>query len=65
LLSLTSLRFGNLDLAKTKRLLRGVVKGIGDYGNAFGIPTVGGEVYFDESYNTIRSSMRSRRVLLK
>lgn len=49
---LNSLRFGDLKLAKTKRLLRGVVKGIGDYGNAFGIPTVGGEVYFDESYNT-------------
>lgn len=49
---LNSLRFGSLELAKTKRLLRGVVKGIGDYGNAFGIPTVGGEVYFDESYNT-------------
>lgn len=49
---LNSLRFGSLELAKTKRLLRGVVKGIGDYGNAFGIPTVGGEVYFDECYNT-------------
>ncbi len=49
---LNSLRFGNPELAKTKRLLRGVVKGIGDYGNAFGIPTVGGEIYFDESYNT-------------
>ncbi|GAB3639955.1 phosphoribosylformylglycinamidine synthase subunit PurL [Spirosoma arcticum] len=49
---LNSLRFGSLDLPKTKRLLRGVVKGIGDYGNAFGIPTVGGELYFDESYNT-------------
>ncbi len=49
---LNSLRFGNPDLAKTRRLLRGVVKGIGDYGNAFGIPTVGGEVYFDECYNT-------------
>ena len=49
---LNSLRFGDLNLAKTKRLLRGVVKGIGDYGNAFGIPTVGGELYFDECYNT-------------
>ncbi|QJW90212.1 phosphoribosylformylglycinamidine synthase subunit PurL [Spirosoma taeanense] len=49
---LNSLRFGDLKLAKTKRLLRGVVKGIGDYGNAFGIPTVGGELFFDESYNT-------------
>ncbi|WP_018621436.1 phosphoribosylformylglycinamidine synthase subunit PurL [Spirosoma luteum] len=49
---LNSLRFGALDLKKTKRLLRGVVKGIGDYGNAFGIPTVGGELHFDECYNT-------------
>jgi phosphoribosylformylglycinamidine synthase len=49
---LNSLRFGDLNLAKTKRLLRGVVKGIGDYGNAFGIPTVGGELYFDDCYNT-------------
>lgn len=48
---LNSLRFGNLGLPKTRRLLRGVVKGIGDYGNAFGIPTVGGEVYFDDCYN--------------
>lgn len=47
---LNSLRFGNPALAKTKWLLRGVVKGIGDYGNAFGIPTVGGELFFDESY---------------
>jgi phosphoribosylformylglycinamidine synthase len=49
---LNSLRFGNPALAKTKWHVRGVVKGIGDYGNAFGIPTVGGEVYFDECYNT-------------
>lgn len=49
---LNSLRFGDLSLTKTRRLLRGVVKGIGDYGNAFGIPTVGGELYFDECYNT-------------
>ena len=49
---LNSLRFGDLSLPKTKRLLRGVVKGIGDYGNAFGIPTVGGELFFDECYNT-------------
>ena len=48
---LNSLRFGNLSSDKTKRLLRGVVKGIGDYGNAFGIPTVGGELYFDDSFN--------------
>lgn len=49
---LNTLRFGDLSLEKTKFLLRGVVKGIGDYGNAFGVPTVGGEVYFDECYNT-------------
>lgn len=48
---LNSLRFGNLSSDKTKRLLRGVVKGIGDYGNAFGIPTVGGELFFDDCYN--------------
>lgn len=47
---LNSLRFGKLDNPHTRRLLSGVVKGIGDYGNAFGIPIVGGEVYFDESY---------------
>lgn len=49
---LNSLRFGNPELAKTKWLVKGVVKGIGDYGNAFGIPIVGGEVFFDECYNT-------------
>jgi phosphoribosylformylglycinamidine synthase II len=48
---LNSLRFGDIKLDKTKWLLKGVVKGIGDYGNAFGIPTVGGEVFFDECYN--------------
>ena len=47
---LNSLRFGNLDSDRTKWLMKGVVKGIGDYGNAFGIPTVGGEVYFDDCY---------------
>mgnify|MGYP000402575982 CR=1 FL=1 len=46
------IRFGNIELAKTKWLVKGVVKGIGDYGNAFGIPTVGGEVYFDDCYET-------------
>ena len=48
---LNSLRFGNPKLEKTKWLVKGVVKGIGDYGNAFGVPTVGGEVYFDDCYN--------------
>tara|TARA_B100001250_G_scaffold125173_1_gene106419 strand:+ start:5200 stop:7437 length:2238 start_codon:yes stop_codon:yes gene_type:complete len=49
---LNSLRFGNIKLDKTKWLLEGVTKGIGDYGNAFGIPIVGGEVFFDDCYNT-------------
>jgi len=49
---LNSLRFGDLKLDRTKWLLKGVVKGIGNYGNAFGVPVVGGEVYFDECYNT-------------
>ncbi|MFH1322144.1 MAG: phosphoribosylformylglycinamidine synthase subunit PurL [Bacteroidota bacterium] len=49
---LNSLRFGNINIDRTKWHLKGVVKGIGDYGNAFGIPVVGGEVFFDECYNT-------------
>ncbi len=48
--SLNSLRFGNLNDSRTKYLFSGVVKGIGDYGNSFGVPTVAGEVYFDDSY---------------
>lgn len=48
---LNSLRFGNVNLDRTKWLLKGVVKGIGDYGNAFGVPVVGGEVYFDDCYD--------------
>lgn len=48
---LNSLRFGELDLEKTKWLVKGIVKGIGDYGNAFGVPVVAGEVFFDKSYN--------------
>ncbi len=48
---LNSLRFGDIHSAKTQWIMKGVVKGIGDYGNAFGIPTVGGEVFFDESFN--------------
>ncbi len=48
---LNSLRFGNIDSEKTKWLMKGITKGIGDYGNAFGIPTVGGEVFFDDCYN--------------
>ncbi len=49
---LNSLRFGNIERDRTKWLVKGVVKGIGDYGNAFGIPIVGGEVAFEDSYNT-------------
>ncbi len=49
---LNSLRFGNINHEKTKWLVGGVSKGIGDYGNAFGIPIVGGEVFFDDCYNT-------------
>ena len=48
---LDSLRFGHPDHPKTRYLLHGVVAGIAGYGNCMGIPTVGGEVYFDESYN--------------
>jgi phosphoribosylformylglycinamidine synthase II len=50
--SLNSLRFGNLKDKKTQRLLAGVVHGIGHYGNCFGVPTVGGEVYFEDCYHT-------------
>ena len=50
--SLNSLRFGNLSDAKTRHLLKGVVHGIGHYGNCFGVPTVGGEIYFEDCYTT-------------
>ncbi|MBK7110176.1 MAG: phosphoribosylformylglycinamidine synthase subunit PurL [Bacteroidetes bacterium] len=50
--ALNSLRFGNINNKKTQHLLKGVVKGIGDYGNCFGIPTVAGEVYFEDCYLT-------------
>jgi len=50
--SLNSLRFGNLKEARTQHLLAGVVHGIGHYGNCFGVPTVGGEIYFEECYHT-------------
>jgi phosphoribosylformylglycinamidine synthase II len=50
--SLNSLRFGNLKEKKTQHLLKGVVHGIGHYGNCFGVPTVGGEVYFEDCYHT-------------
>lgn len=47
---LNSLRFGELDDARTRYLFEGVVKGIGDYGNSFGVPTIGGEIYFENAY---------------
>ena len=50
--ALNSLRFGNLEEDKTQHLLSGVVHGIGHYGNCFGVPTVGGEIYFDKCYHT-------------
>ena len=50
--ALNSLRFGNLNEEKTRHLLSGVVHGIGHYGNCFGVPTVGGEIYFEDSYHT-------------
>lgn len=49
---LDSLRFGPLDNPRNRSLFRGVVKGIGDYGNCVGIPTVGGEVFFADCYST-------------
>lgn len=48
---MNSLRFGPLHIKKNQSLLRGVVSGIGFYGNCIGIPTVGGEVVFEECYN--------------
>lgn len=50
--TLNSLRFGNIQEDKNKHLLKGVVKGISHYGNCFGVPTVGGEVYFEDCYGT-------------
>ncbi len=49
--SLNSLRFGRIDHPRTPYLVSGVVAGIGGYGNCIGVPTVGGEVYFDECYD--------------
>jgi phosphoribosylformylglycinamidine synthase II len=48
---LNSLRFGDLKDGRSRRLCQGVVAGIAHYGNCFGVPTVGGEVYFDAAYN--------------
>lgn len=50
--ALNSLRFGLLQENKNQHLLKGVVKGIGHYGNCFGVPTVGGEIYFEDCYST-------------
>lgn len=50
--AMNSLRFGELDQAGNRYLLAGVVGGIAAYGNCFGVPTVAGEVYFDEQYST-------------
>jgi len=47
---MNSLRFGSLDSKKTRHLMKGVVSGISFYGNCIGVPTVGGEVYFDPTY---------------
>ncbi len=48
---LNSLRFGSLEDPKTQRLFNGVIAGIAHYGNSVGVPTVGGEVYFDSAYS--------------
>ena len=50
--ALNSLRFGNLKDNKTQHLVSGIVHGIGHYGNCFGVPTVGGEAYFEDCYHT-------------
>src|SRR6185437_2801515 len=47
---LNSLRFGPLDLARNRYLMSGVVRGVGDYGNCVGVPTLGGEVGFAAGY---------------
>ncbi len=49
--ALNSLRFGELNTDRTRFLVKGVVKGISHYGNCFGVPTVGGEIYFDDCYS--------------
>lgn len=49
--ALDSLRFGHLDKARNRYLFDGVVRGIGDYGNCLGVPTVAGEVYFEDCYS--------------
>jgi phosphoribosylformylglycinamidine synthase len=49
--TLNSLRFGSFDHPRTRYLVGGVVSGVGGYGNCVGVPTVGGEIYFDKAYN--------------
>ncbi len=49
--ALNSLRFGELSSSRTQFLLSGIVHGISHYGNCFGVPTVGGEIYFDSCYH--------------
>lgn len=49
--AMNALRFGSPDHPRTRHLVSGVVSGVGGYGNAFGVPTVGGEVNFDKRYN--------------
>ncbi|MGH6762850.1 MAG: phosphoribosylformylglycinamidine synthase subunit PurL [Phyllobacterium sp.] len=49
--AMNALRFGEPDHPKTRHIVSGVVAGVGGYGNAFGVPTVGGEVNFDARYN--------------
>jgi len=48
--SLNSLRFGDMENPRVRYLLDGVVRGISDYGNSFGVPMIGGEIYFDDAY---------------
>jgi phosphoribosylformylglycinamidine synthase len=47
---LNSLRFGSLENPRVRYLFDGVIRGIGDYGNCFGVPDIGGEIYFEEAY---------------
>jgi phosphoribosylformylglycinamidine synthase subunit PurL len=47
---LNSLRFGSLENPRVRYLFDGVVRGVGDYGNCFGVPDIGGEIYFEDSY---------------
>ena len=48
---MNSLRFGHLDTSKNRHLMKGVVAGIAGYGNCMGVPTIGGEVRFDDIYS--------------